>query len=112
MVLTHYPWHPLSSGILRICFLCTLHVALGSCCLAVGIVNAGGADLDSGDLVSWLNCECFFSLVLVGLLAALPFNLHTQELMQSPETYVNRAKEFSGEGSFDKVLSVLILMGC
>lgn len=33
-------------------------------------------DLDGSDLVTWLNCECFFSLVLVGLLAALPFNLH------------------------------------
>lgn len=66
----------------------------------------GGADLDNGDLVSWLNCECFFSLVLVGLLAALPFNLHTQELMQTPETYVARAMEFSGEGAFDKVRSV------
>jgi hypothetical protein len=35
-----------------------------------------GADLDGADFVGWLNCECFFSLVLVGLLAALPFNLH------------------------------------
>lgn len=64
----------------------------------------GGADLDNADLVSWLNCECFFSLVLVGLLAALPFNLHTQELMQTPETYVARAMELSEEGAFDKVL--------
>lgn len=63
----------------------------------------GGPDLDGGDLVSWLNCECFFSLVLVGLLAALPFNLHTQELMQTPETYVARAMELSGDGAFDKV---------
>lgn len=62
-----------------------------------------GADLDNADLVSWLNCECFFSLVLVGLLAALPFNLHTQELMQTPETYVARAMELSEEGAFDKV---------
>lgn len=53
--------------------------------------------------MSWVNCECFFSLVLVGLLAALPFNLHTQELMQTPETYVARAMELSGEGAFDKV---------
>lgn len=67
----------------------------------------GGADLESGDLVSWLNCECFFSLVLVGLLAALPFNLHTQELMQTPETYVARAMELSGEGAFDKVRSTV-----
>lgn len=72
-------------------------------------MNAGGGtDLDSGDLASWLNCECFFSLVLVGLLAALPFNLPTQELMQSPETYVNRAIEFSNDGAFDKVLAVEI----
>lgn len=63
-----------------------------------------GADLDNADLVSWLNCECFFSLVLVGLLAALPFNLHTQELMQTPETYVARAMELSEEGAFDKVV--------
>lgn len=63
----------------------------------------GGSDLEGGDLVSWMNCECFFSLVLVGLLAALPFNLHTQELMQTPETYVARAMELSGEGAFDKV---------
>ena len=34
------------------------------------------AELEGADLVGWLNCECFFSLVLVGLLAALPFNLH------------------------------------
>lgn len=68
----------------------------------------GGADLDNADLVSWLNCECFFSLVLVGLLAALPFNLHTQELMQTPETYVTRAMELSEEGAFDKVLSTAV----
>ncbi|CAM9188023.1 unnamed protein product [Scytosiphon promiscuus] len=66
----------------------------------------GGADLDNADLVSWLNCECFFSLVLVGLLAALPFNLHTQELMQTPETYVARAMELSEEGAFDKAASL------
>ncbi|CAM9436145.1 unnamed protein product, partial [Hapterophycus canaliculatus] len=54
----------------------------------------------------WLNCECFFSLVLVGLLAALPFNLHTQELMQTPETYVARAMELSEEGAFDKAASL------
>jgi hypothetical protein len=35
-----------------------------------------GADLYGADLVGWLNCECLFSLILVGLLAALPFNLH------------------------------------
>lgn len=68
----------------------------------------GSSDLDGGDLVSWLNCECFFSLVLVGLLAALPFNIHTQELMQTPETYVARAIELKGEGAFDKVS----IMGC
>ncbi|CAN0052423.1 unnamed protein product [Ectocarpus sp. 4 AP-2014] len=62
-----------------------------------------GAELDNAELVSWLNCECFFSLVLVGLLAALPFNLHTQELMQTPETYVARALELSEDGAFDKV---------
>lgn len=39
----------------------------------------------------------------MGLLAALPFNLHTQELMQTPETYVARAMELSEEGAFDKV---------
>lgn len=59
--------------------------------------------MDNAELVSWLNCECFFSLVLVGLLAALPFNLHTQELMQTPETYVARALELSEDGAFDKV---------
>ncbi|CAM9614377.1 unnamed protein product [Discosporangium mesarthrocarpum] len=64
------------------------------------------ADLDGGDLVSWLNCECFFSLVLVGLLAALPFNLHTQELMQTPETYIARADELSGEGAWDKAVTL------
>lgn len=36
-------------------------------------------------------------------MAALPFNLHTQELMQTPETYVARAMELSEEGAFDKV---------
>lgn len=77
-------------------------------CCASGTGGASspnaGADLDNTDLVSWLNCECFFSLVLVGLLAALPFNLHTQELMQTPETYVARAIELSEEGAFDKVI--------
>lgn len=73
------------------------------------IATNGSADLDSGDLVSWLNCECFFSLVLVGLLAALPFNLHTQELMQTPETYVARAMEFSGDGAFEKVWYLLYI---
>ncbi|CAM9520511.1 unnamed protein product, partial [Ectocarpus sp. 13 AM-2016] len=65
-----------------------------------------GAELDNAELVSWLNCECFFSLVLVGLLAALPFNLHTQELMQTPETYVARALELSEDGAFDKAASL------
>lgn len=69
-----------------------------------GVLNANGtSDLDGGDLVSWLNCECVFSLIFVGLLAALPFNLHTQELMQTPETYVARAIELSGERAYDKV---------
>ncbi|CAM9879034.1 unnamed protein product, partial [Choristocarpus tenellus] len=72
-----------------------------------GATNSNGTtDLDGVDLVSWLNCECFFSLVLVGLLAALPFNLHTQELMQTPETYVARAVELSGEGSWDKAATL------
>lgn len=74
-------------------------------------IPSGSSELDGGDLVSWLNCECFFSLVLVGLLAALPFNLHTQELMQTPETYVARAMELSGEGAFDKV-GALMITGC
>lgn len=79
-------------------------VGLGCACGAGGASSPNaGADLDNADLVSWLNCECFFSLVLVGLLAALPFNLHTQELMQTPETYVARAMELSEEGAFDKV---------
>lgn len=81
-----------------------LLACLGCGCGAGGATSPnGGADLDNADLVSWLNCECFFSLVLVGLLAALPFNLHTQELMQTPETYVARAMELSEEGAFDKV---------
>lgn len=78
-------------------------------CVGGILTPNGGPDLDGGDLVSWLNCECFFSLVLVGLLAALPFNLHTQELMQTPETYVARAMEFSGEGDFGKVTTLKLL---
>lgn len=49
------------------------HVLLGQ---DPGVGQSASADLEGPDLVGWLNCECFFSLVLVGLLAALPFNLH------------------------------------
>lgn len=61
-----------------------------------------GGGLDGGDLVGWLNCECFFSLVLVGLLALLPLNLHTLDLLQTRETYVARAEELLSTGSFEK----------
>lgn len=90
-------------------FLPTCFACLGCASGAGGASSPNnGADLDNADLVSWLNCECFFSLVLVGLLAALPFNLHTQELMQTPETYVARAMELSEEGAFDKVYYIFL----
>mmetsp|Transcript_2352 Transcript_2352/g.3304 ORF Transcript_2352/g.3304 Transcript_2352/m.3304 type:complete len:576 (+) Transcript_2352:40-1767(+) len=65
-----------------------------------------GSDLDGADLVGWLNCECFFSLVLVGLLAALPFNLHTNDLLQTRESYISRAAELFSEGAFEKAASL------
>ena len=37
------------------------------------------------------------------LLAALPFNLQTNELYQSRDTYVSRAEELFSEGAFEKV---------
>lgn len=61
---------------------------------------------ESGGGVSWFNCECFFSLVLVGLLAALPFNLHTNDLLQTRESYVQRAEGFFSDGAFDKAASL------
>mmetsp|Transcript_37039 Transcript_37039/g.99870 ORF Transcript_37039/g.99870 Transcript_37039/m.99870 type:complete len:558 (-) Transcript_37039:5-1678(-) len=63
-------------------------------------------DIDGADLVGWLNCECFFSLVLVGLLAALPFNLHSNDLLQTRESYVTRAEELFSDGAFEKAASL------
>lgn len=61
----------------------------------------------AGALGGWVNCECFFSLVLVALLAALPFNLQTHEMMsQSKDSYLNRADALFSDGAFDKAASL------
>ena len=57
------------------------------------------------DLIGWLNCECFFSLILVALLAALPFNLHPTEMYQTRDTFVSRAEEYFSEGAFSKAVT-------
>ncbi|CAM9615711.1 unnamed protein product [Chrysoparadoxa australica] len=51
---------------------------------------------------AWLNCECLFSLLLVGLLAALPFNLHANDLLQTREGYATRAADLFHEGSYEQ----------
>ena len=74
--------------------------------------GGGASDNDPGlyqddlDLIGWLNCECFFSLMLVALLAALPFNLHSAELYQTRESYVYRAEEMYSEGEFFKAAAL------
>lgn len=61
---------------------------------------------DGKDPLNWFNCECFFSAILVALLAALPFNLHSTDLYQTRETYVTRAEELFSKGSFEKAASL------
>ncbi|OQR87833.1 methyltransferase [Achlya hypogyna] len=68
----------------------------------------GAYDHDVGDMydlqepIGWLNCECFLSLLLVGVLVALPFNLHsTKDLLQSRETYLFQAAEMVKVGACD-----------
>ncbi|OQS01878.1 methyltransferase [Thraustotheca clavata] len=52
--------------------------------------------------MGWFNCECFLSLLLVGVLVALPFNLHnTKDLLQSRETYLFQAAEMIKVGACD-----------
>ncbi|CAM9639842.1 unnamed protein product, partial [Phaeothamnion confervicola] len=42
--------------------------------------------------------QCAFSLLLVGLLAALPFNLHTHDLLHTRDGCSSRAAKFFNEG--------------
>ncbi|ETW00373.1 hypothetical protein, variant [Aphanomyces invadans] len=62
---------------------------------------------DCGDGGGWFNCECFLSLVLVGVLVALPFNLHsTKDLLQSRDTYIVKAVELMKVGSCDDAVNL------
>ena len=49
----------------------------------------------------FFNCECVFSLFLVALLAALPFNINAGYFRQSRESFVMRAEELFSDGAFD-----------
>ena len=62
-------------------------------------------DAIEGASGGWINCECFFSLVLVGVLAALPFNMHTKDLLASQSGFVEMAKELYYEKNFAKAAS-------
>ena len=53
------------------------------------------------DLGGWINCECCFSLLLVVILAVLPFNLHSKELLDD-ETFKKTADELFKEGQYEK----------
>ncbi|KAK7231371.1 ribosomal RNA processing protein [Aureococcus anophagefferens] len=48
----------------------------------------------------FFNCECVFSLFLVALLAALPFNINAGYFRQSRESFVMRAEELFSDGAF------------
>jgi len=61
---------------------------------------------DAGDPFNWMNCECLFSIILVALLAALPFNLHSADLYQTRESFVARAEELFSQGSFERAASL------
>ncbi|KAH9116755.1 hypothetical protein LEN26_000125 [Aphanomyces euteiches] len=53
--------------------------------------------------VGWLNCECVLSLLLIGVLVALPFNLHHTkvDLIQSRDNYIVKAVEMVKVGACD-----------
>jgi len=36
------------------------------------------SEFTGDEVTGWMNCECLFSVLLVGILVALPFNLHTK----------------------------------
>ncbi|KDO32243.1 hypothetical protein SPRG_02721 [Saprolegnia parasitica CBS 223.65] len=66
---------------------------------------AAGDAYDLQEPIGWLNCECFLSLLLVGVLVALPFNLHsTKDLLQSRETYLFQAAEMVKVGACDDAI--------
>jgi hypothetical protein len=58
---------------------------------------------DDADVFPWINCECIFSLILIILLALLPFNLGNEDLSLKRERFVTKAEEFYRNGYFDKV---------
>eukprot|EP00968_Pinguiococcus_pyrenoidosus_P017814 scaffold1803_cov261-Pinguiococcus_pyrenoidosus.AAC.1 len=76
-------------------------------------VNNSGASANSAanaeeldDLVSWLNCECLVSLLLVGVLAALPFNLQSNDFLNTRENFVTRAEDYYKSGALDKAAAL------
>jgi tetratricopeptide (TPR) repeat protein len=70
---------------------------------AVDQLNGGTLLDDLDPLGGWLNCECLFSfsLVLVLLLAALPFNLYSSDVYQTRESFVLKAEEHFSAGHYD-----------
>eukprot|EP00636_Phaeomonas_parva_P014656 CAMPEP_0118880728 /NCGR_PEP_ID=MMETSP1163-20130328/20248_1 /TAXON_ID=124430 /ORGANISM="Phaeomonas parva, Strain CCMP2877" /LENGTH=647 /DNA_ID=CAMNT_0006817245 /DNA_START=138 /DNA_END=2081 /DNA_ORIENTATION=- len=74
--------------------------AAASAAAQPGAPAGPGDDLD--DIVSWLNCECLVSLLLVGVLAALPFNLQSNDFLHAREGFVTRAEDYYNSGAFDK----------
>ena len=67
-----------------------------------GAISLGEELEDAG----WLNCECLVSLILVVLLAALPFNLQANDFMSTRDSILQRAEELASMGHLDKALGL------
>ena len=60
----------------------------------------------SSSVFGWATCECVFSIVLVGLLCALPFNVGAGYFAQTRESFVMRAEELFSDGAFEKAAAL------